>query len=84
MPSTCEENLAKRLPYSRTLQRIEATQKLSQLLEHRSLRPLERRDARKLPAEAIPAEVARLEALITNREAAYPDFWRQPLYPPAS
>jgi hypothetical protein len=82
--ATCEENLAKRLPYSRTLQRIEATQKLSQLLEHRSLRPLERRDARKLPNEAIPAEVARLEVLITNREAAYPDFWRQPLYPPPS
>lgn len=81
---TCQQNLAKRLPYSQTLQRIEATQKLSQLLEHRSLRPLERREARKLPTEALPAEVARLEALITSREAAYPDWWRRPLYPPIS
>ena len=83
MPRTCAENLYRRAwasAYYR--QPTQVAQQMGLLLQHRSLRPIEKRMARYLtdPEEQREA-ITRLEKLITKRESCYPDWWKRPLYP---
>jgi hypothetical protein len=82
---SCEENLARMAWASRREQLAQAADKVQQLFDHHLLRPVDRRDARKVLAtgtpEAIYCEQLRLEDLIAQRQAATPRLLRAPLYP---
>ncbi|MDJ0367414.1 hypothetical protein QMK33_19880 [Hymenobacter sp. H14-R3] len=60
----------------------QVAQQMGLLLQHRSLRPLEKRMARYLTDPTAQQEaIARLEKLIAKRESCFPDWYKAPLYP---